>query len=64
LLIRPILTHPDPVLRRCSTPVGASNADARQLLADMLDTVYGAQGRGPTAVQIGRLTGSLKEPPL
>jgi peptide deformylase len=54
-MIHPILTHPDPVLRQVSTPVGSSNAAARQLLDDMLETMYGAQGRGLAAVQIGVL---------
>lgn len=52
-MIHPILTHPDSVLRQVSTPVGASDDAARRLLDDMLETMYGAQGRGLAAIQIG-----------
>ena len=54
-MIRPILTHPDPVLRRKSEPFDAVDAEARALLDDMLATMYGAQGRGLAAVQVGVL---------
>lgn len=54
-MIRPILTHPDPVLRRISESVGAVDAQTRTLLDDMLETMYGAGGRGLAAVQIGVL---------
>jgi peptide deformylase len=54
-MIRPILIHPDPVLRAISEPVGAVDAETRALLDDMLETLYGANGRGLAAVQIGVL---------
>ena len=43
---------PDPVLSRVAEPVTESAA-ARGLAADMLDTMYHAQGRGLAAPQVG-----------
>ncbi len=54
-MIRTILTHPDPVLRQVSAPVGAIDDETRHLLDDMLETMYAAQGRGLAAVQVGVL---------
>ena len=54
-MIRPIVTHPDPVLHETSTPVSQVSDDTRALLDDMLETMYDAQGRGLAAVQIGVL---------
>lgn len=54
-MIRPIVKHPDPLLRRASAPVGAVTDDTRALLDDMLDTMYAAQGRGLAGVQMGVL---------
>lgn len=51
---RPILHYPDPMLRRCCTPVGRLNwARLSQLAADLLATMYDAGGRGLAAPQIG-----------
>ena len=54
-MIRPILTHPDPVLRQTSVPLGAVSDETRALLDDMLETMYAAPGRGLAAPQIGVL---------
>lgn len=54
-MIRPIVTHPDPVLHETSVPVSQVSDDTRALLEDMLETMYDAQGRGLAAVQIGVL---------
>ena len=54
-MIRPIVTHPDPVLHRRSAPVGAVTDETRALLDDMLETMYAASGRGLAAVQVGVL---------
>ena len=52
-VIRPILLHPDPVLRRRCEPVGAVTDEVRALAADMLETMYAAPGRGLAAPQVG-----------
>ncbi len=54
-MIHPIVIHPDPILARISAPVPRVTDDTRALLADMLETMYDAQGRGLAAVQIGVL---------
>ncbi|MBZ9939272.1 peptide deformylase [Mesorhizobium sp. BR1-1-16] len=54
-MIRPILTHPDPILREISIPVPAVTEATLALLDDMLETMYQAEGRGLAAVQIGVL---------
>ncbi|AGT07560.1 peptide deformylase [Paracoccus aminophilus] len=52
--LREILIHPHPVLRQIAAPVGAMEPGAlRQLVADMLATMYHAEGRGLAAPQIG-----------
>ncbi|TNF22527.1 MAG: peptide deformylase [Rhodobacteraceae bacterium] len=48
--LRPILTWPDPVLRKvCAPATGALGA----LVDDLFDTMYAAPGRGLAAPQIG-----------
>jgi peptide deformylase len=54
-MIRPILEHPDPTLRRRSAPVGTVTDETRALLDDMLETMYAAKGRGLAGVQVGLL---------
>lgn len=54
-MIRPIVKHPDPILHRTSEPVGTVTDDTRALLADMLETMYDANGRGLAGVQVGVL---------
>ena len=53
MAIRPIVILPDPVLRRKAEPVAAVDADIRQLMDDMLETMYDAPGIGLAAPQIG-----------
>ncbi|MEM7709863.1 MAG: peptide deformylase [Pseudomonadota bacterium] len=48
-MIRPILLHPDPCLRRACVPVEGDVAD---LARDMLETMYAAPGRGLAAPQV------------
>lgn len=50
---RPIITLPDPMLRRASQPVERVDASLLQLLDDMLETMYAAPGIGLAAVQVG-----------
>ena len=52
-MIQPILTHPDPKLTQTADPVGAVGADIQILAADLLETMYDAEGRGLAAPQIG-----------
>jgi peptide deformylase len=48
----PILEYPDPRLRIRAEPVTDIDAEIRQLLADMLDTMYAAPGIGLAATQV------------
>lgn len=48
----PIITLPDPVLRKVSAPVERVDDELRQLLDDMLETMYAAPGVGLAAVQV------------
>lgn len=51
--IRPIITLPDPRLRRTAEPVAGVDEDLRKLVADMLETMYDAPGIGLAATQLG-----------
>jgi peptide deformylase len=53
MAVRPILVLPDPRLRLVSEPVKAIDDEIRQLVDDMLETMYGAPGIGLAAIQIG-----------
>ncbi len=53
--ILPIVTIPDPVLRKTSAPVERVDDDLRRLMDDMLATMYDAPGVGLAAPQIGLL---------
>ena len=53
MAIRKILTEPDPFLRQKSKSVEKVDDNVRQLMDDMLDTMYNAQGIGLAAIQIG-----------
>jgi len=50
---RPILTAPDPRLKAVSLPVAHVDGDIRTLVADMLESMYAAEGIGLAAIQIG-----------
>jgi peptide deformylase len=54
-MLRPILIHPDPRLKKVCPPVGAITDEVRQLAADMLETMYDAPGVGLAAPQVGVL---------
>lgn len=49
----PIITVPDPLLRRTSVPVERIDDDLQRLIDDMLETMYAAPGVGLAAVQVG-----------
>lgn len=48
----PIITIPDPVLRKVAAPVAEITDGVRQLLTDMAETMYDAPGIGLAAPQI------------
>ena len=51
----PILTAPDPRLKKISKPVEKVDDEIRQLMDDMLETMYVAPGIGLAAPQVGVL---------
>jgi peptide deformylase len=53
MTIRKILTEPDPFLRQKSLKVEEVNDEIRELMDDMLETMYHAPGIGLAAIQIG-----------
>ena len=52
---RSIIIEPDPILRRESSPIEQVDDELRNLLDEMLKTMYSASGIGLAAVQIGIL---------
>ena len=48
-----IITLPDPILRKLSTPIERVDDELRRLADDMLETMYAAPGVGLAAVQVG-----------
>ena len=52
MAVLPIITLPDPLLRRPSAPIERVDEAVRKLAADMLETMYDAPGVGLAAVQI------------
>jgi peptide deformylase len=53
MAILPIITAPDPRLKVKARPVARVDARVRQLMADMLETMYKAPGIGLAAPQVG-----------
>ncbi|WP_045837163.1 peptide deformylase [Hyphomicrobium sp. 99] len=53
--VLPIITIPDPVLRKISDPVERVDDAVVKLMDDMLETMYDAPGIGLAAVQVGIL---------
>jgi len=53
MTIRPILTVPNPILKKVSKPVAEVTDETRALMDDMLETMYAAPGIGLAAIQIG-----------
>jgi peptide deformylase len=49
----PIITLPDPILRKASAPVERVDEELRKLADAMLATMYAAPGVGLAAVQVG-----------
>jgi peptide deformylase len=55
MALLPIITAPDPRLKKVCDPVAAVDDDIRRLMDDMLETMYAAPGIGLAAPQVGVL---------
>jgi peptide deformylase len=55
MALLPILTAPDPQLKKISKPVDKVDDEIRQLMDDMLETMHAAPGIGLAAPQVGVL---------
>lgn len=53
MALLPILVAPDPILKTKAKPVAAVDDSVRQLMDDMLETMYHAPGIGLAAPQVG-----------
>jgi len=53
--VLPIIVAPDPRLKKVAEPVRVIDAEIRQLMDDMLETMYQAPGIGLAAPQVGVL---------
>jgi peptide deformylase len=53
MAILPIITLPDPILRKISDPIERVDAAVVRLMDDMLETMYAAPGVGLAAIQVG-----------
>jgi peptide deformylase len=52
-MIRPVLTHPHPVLAQRAADIVKITPEIRQLAEDMLETMYNKEGLGLAAPQVG-----------
>ncbi|WP_420346248.1 peptide deformylase [Pelagibius sp.] len=55
MALLPIITAPDPRLKKVCAPVEAVDDEIRRLMDDMLETMYNAPGIGLAAPQVGVL---------
>ena len=53
MTVKTILTEPNKILRQVSNPVDKVGREEQQLMDDMLETMYAANGIGLAAIQIG-----------
>ena len=53
MAVKTILTEPNKLLRQVSKPVEKVGKEEQQLMDDMLETMYSANGIGLAAIQIG-----------
>ena len=53
MALRQILTEPNKILRQKSKPVETVGEEERNIMDDMLETMYDANGIGLAAIQIG-----------
>lgn len=54
-MVREILVYPDPVLKQKAKPVAQVDDSVRELVRDMVETMYSADGVGLAAPQVGVL---------
>lgn len=52
MALLPILTFPDPRLHKVAVPVAVVDAPVQRIVADMLETMYAAEGIGLAATQV------------
>ena len=55
MALMPVITAPDPRLKRKSKPVAKVDERVRKLMTDMLETMYDSNGIGLSAPQVGVL---------
>ena len=53
MAVKTIITEPNKILRQVSKPVDSVGKDEQNLMDDMLETMYAANGIGLAAIQIG-----------
>ena len=53
MTIKNIITEPDKILRKISSPVEKVGDTERKIMDDMIETMYSANGIGLAAIQIG-----------
>ena len=53
MTVKKILTEPNKILRQISQPVNKVGKEEQELMNDMLETMYDANGIGLAAIQIG-----------
>ena len=53
MAVKTIITEPNKLLRQISKPVENVGKEEQELMKDMLDTMYDANGIGLAAIQIG-----------
>ena len=53
MTVKTIITEPNNLLRQVSKPVEKVGKEEQQLMKDMLETMYAANGIGLAAIQIG-----------
>ena len=53
MAVKTIITEPNKLLRQVSKPVDSVGKDEQNLMDDMLETMYAANGIGLAAIQIG-----------
>lgn len=53
MAVRPIVLYPDPILKKCCSPVDWRDAEIQSICDDLLDTMQQGPGVGIAAPQIG-----------
>lgn len=55
MAILPIVTYDDPILQQKTEPITENSDELQQFIDDLFETMYGAEGVGLAAPQVGRL---------